>query len=169
MTPMGAEAAPVFEGAAAEVVVAVAAAVVFGSPGAAVVTPAGAVVMLCGVRGQLCDEKFPCEACGTTQDQATYESFAKGVGKFESSVNISLRGAGGGDAVENTLDISGAFAEALIVVFRATAEGDGARHQAYLRARCKVRWIRMCEVGRGGRGTYWAMRLGGGQGTGRGR
>lgn len=51
----------------------------------------------------------------------TYESVANGVGNFYSSVDIRLRCAGAGDAVEGALDEIVAFAEACIVGLRAAA------------------------------------------------
>lgn len=51
----------------------------------------------------------------------TYDSVANGVGNFYSIVDIRLRGAGAGDAVEGVLDEIGVFAEACIVGLRATA------------------------------------------------
>lgn len=103
---MGEGAAPVFDGVAAAV---------FGCPGAAVVTPAGAVVIVYEVRerlGQLSDEVFVGEACG---DDGTYERLADGTGSLKSSVDIRLSCTGTCDAVENVLDKIVVCAEAFCV------------------------------------------------------
>jgi len=71
----------------------------------------------------------------TSGDCVNLESSADSVGKCNSGVDIRLRCAGTGDAVENALDIRGAFAEAFLVGCRASAVGDSARRQACLRAR----------------------------------
>ena len=58
---------------------------------------------------------------------------------MEGSVDISLRWARTGDAVENVLDISPVFAETFVIALRAGAGGDFARHQAWGRARYEMR------------------------------
>ena len=122
------------------------------------VTPAGGVVICYEVReregsGQMCDDEknsmWSMREDGGLWDVGTYESLADGVGNLNSSVDIRLSCAGTGDAVENVLDISGTCAEAGIIAGRARAGGDFARHEAWFRAICGVRYIRMQKDGRG--------------------
>ena len=84
----------------------------------------------------LCND-FGVRRVGNKSKTSTYESLADEVGIFDCSVDVRLRWAGTGDAVENALDKFFAFAEACVVGLAAAAGGDIAGLQAFSRTRCE--------------------------------